>query len=48
MAAADATGEDGEVGASVMPTISTMDASVASKGKGAENAGADPVASRSA
>ncbi len=47
MVAVEAPGEDGEGGASVMPTTSTMDASVASKGKGAENAGANPVASRS-
>ncbi len=48
MAAVEATGEDREGGASVVPTTSTMDASVASKGKGAENAGANPVASHSA
>jgi hypothetical protein len=47
MVVAEATGEDGEGGASVMPMTSTMDVSVAGKGKGAENAGADPVASRS-
>jgi hypothetical protein len=48
MVAAEATGEDGEGGASVVMTTSTMDAFVAGKGKGAENAGADPVASLSA
>ncbi len=48
MAVAEATGDDGEGGASVMPTTSTMDASVAGKGKGAENAGANLVASCSA
>jgi hypothetical protein len=48
MAVAEATGEDGEGGASDVPTISTMDTSIAGKGKGAENAGANPVASRSA
>ncbi len=31
-----------------MPTTSTMDTSIAGKGKGVENAGANPVASRSA
>jgi hypothetical protein len=45
MAAAVAKGVDGEGGASVVPTRSTMDASVlAGKGKGSENAGANPVA----
>ncbi len=44
MAAAEATGEDGEGGASVVPTTSTMYVSVAGKGKGAENAGVNPVA----
>ncbi len=48
MAAVEATGEDGEGGASVVPMMSTMDASVAGKGKGAENAGTNPVASGSA
>jgi hypothetical protein len=48
MVAAEATGEDGEGGISVVPTMSTMDASIAGEGKGAENAGAHPVASCSA
>jgi hypothetical protein len=47
MALVEATGEDGEGGASVVLTISTMDASVAGKGKGAVNAEANPVASSS-
>jgi hypothetical protein len=34
MAAAKATGEDGEGGASVVPATLVMDASTASKGKG--------------